>query len=505
MIWCSLPISFLLLSLAGCGGNAAIPVESQARSSASAEAAATKPSQAPPVSPAKSVANEVNSPPDGGRESPLSSSVTSRPTAPLVQSVVRPPDRRPRHDDRRLAEAGIHLYESKRLKLYTDIDPEIARTLPPLIDQAYEAWEAYFGPLPPDPARSEFQLTGYIMADRPLFQKLGLEPVDLQDFINGRHRGYQFWMYDQDLDYYRRHLMIHEATHCFMTIMPRVVLPPWYLEGTAELFGMHALTDDGRLELRILPDDPNHWGRIRLIQEEIAAGRLREFDDVRHLEPDDFLSDKAYAWSWALCAFLDRHPRYRERFQTLGRRLGERPFDELFDELFAADQSDLQEEWRLFARGLCYGYDVERAAIDFAPGRPLSPGASAGCEIAADRGWQSSGVRLVAGKRYRISAAGQFAVGSVPKLWISEPQGVSIRYFDGRPLGMVLGTLRADPVNHAARESSMADVLPVGRETEWTVPFDGTFYLRVNDAWNELRDNSGSVQVRIEEVAAVAE
>ena len=54
------------------------------------------------------------------------------------------------HDDAQLAELGVHLYESNRLKLYTDIDPEIARQLPEYVDQAYEAMVEYFGPLPPN-------------------------------------------------------------------------------------------------------------------------------------------------------------------------------------------------------------------------------------------------------------------------------------------------------------------------------------------------------------------
>ena len=74
------------------------------------------------------------------------------------QRVVRPSVKVPQHDDRRLAGMGIHRYESRHLVLYTDIDPELARPLPSLMDQAYAAWVDYFGPLPPDRERSDFQM-----------------------------------------------------------------------------------------------------------------------------------------------------------------------------------------------------------------------------------------------------------------------------------------------------------------------------------------------------------
>ena len=141
-------------------------------------------------------------------------------TGAAPQQVFRPNDPRAPHDDRKLAALGIRLYESKRLKLYTDIDPAVAATLPPVIDQAYDALVKYFGPLPPDRARTEFQMTGYLIKDDQLFREVGLIPEDLPRFEHGRHRRTEFWMREQKYDYYRRPLLIHEATHCFMTVMP---------------------------------------------------------------------------------------------------------------------------------------------------------------------------------------------------------------------------------------------------------------------------------------------
>lgn len=63
--------------------------------------------------------------------------------------VVRPAVKRVEYDDARLSELGIRRFESKRLRLFTDIDPEKAKGLPGLVDQVYVAWTGYFGELPP--------------------------------------------------------------------------------------------------------------------------------------------------------------------------------------------------------------------------------------------------------------------------------------------------------------------------------------------------------------------
>ena len=420
---------------------------------------------------------------------------TKSPPAAETATIFRPDDMRPRHDDAKLAKMGIQRYESKHLLLYTDIDPEIARTLPPLIDQAYAALEDYFGPLPPNRARTPFQVTAYIIGDKELFQQSGLIPQDLPGFNSGRHRGAECWMYDQELPYYRRHLLIHESTHCFMTIMPDVRIPVWYLEGMAEMFGMHSLDARGKATFRILPRDPEQWGRIRLVQGDVAEGRLLTLADIDHFVPSDYLKDEPYAWSWALCKFLDTHPRYRDDFRELGRHTEGTQFPATFERLFGPKFADLQEEWLLFAHGLCYGDDIERAAIDFKAGQPLAAGKSQKIEVESDRGWQSSGIAVVKGRRYAFSASGRFTLAREPKPWISEPQGVSIRYFNGRPLGRLIGTVRAD---EGEAGSMVRNIFDIGRGTEFVAPADGTLYLRLNDSWDSLADNTGGVEVEVQ-------
>lgn len=413
--------------------------------------------------------------------------------------VYRPDDDRAQHDDKALAAIGIHLYESKRLKLYTDIDPEIARTLPAIMDQAYDAWVDYFGPLPGNHAGTEYQMTGYIMADRRLFLETGLLPENLVDFMHGRHRGAEFWMNDQEHDYYRRHLMIHEGTHCYMTTMPVIMPPPWYMEGMAELFGTHRIDPQGRATFRAMPQsslDVRGWGRVQIIEEERGAGRMLPVKDILSFTHKAFLKVEAYAWSWTLCKYLDAHPRYRQRFRELGGHLESNAFAREFRNSFFESRRELEAEWVLFIAGFEYGYDFQRSVVDLRQGKLLDVGEKLLCEVTAERGWQSSGVDVQKGETYELTAEGRVVLAKDPKPWIADANGVTIRYHAGHPLGILTATVL--PADNPM--ASALTVQAIGRGSTFIAPHDGTLYLRVNDDWGELADNSGAIHVRIAHV-----
>jgi hypothetical protein len=422
-----------------------------------------------------------------------------------VQRVFRPSVPVPRHDDRLLTARGIHRYESKHLILYTDIDPERARPLPRLMDEAYEAWEDYFGPLPPDREGNDFQMIGYIMADRELFRETGLMTADIHISLEGVYRNQIFWMNDQPIDYYRRHLMIHEGTHCFMMAFPNPTNQfIWYVEGMAELFRAHQTDALGHTQFRLFPRDKESFaglGWMRLIHEDVRAGGPRTIEAVLGMRPNDFQKYNAYAWSWALCAFLDGHPRYRDRFRRIGSLVTGRN-DSGFElgEVFKADWRDLSEEWLVYAGNVGYGYDIERTVLDLRPGSPLS-GRPAKIEVAAERGWQSTGILVERGQTYQIAAEGRCTIATVPKPWESEPQGISFRYHAGLPVGMLVATVRGTALLEQPTHTRMLEVLPIGRGKRLAPEVTGTLYFRVNDYWNELGDNDGSYQVTVTEAA----
>ena len=423
------------------------------------------------------------------------------PDSARASRVFRPDDDRPAHDDAALAALGIRRYESRRLVLYTDLPAEQARAIGPIVDQLCVALEDYFGPLPPARDGSDFQMTGYVCRTVNVMEEGGLLPGDLPLFNHGRHRGREFWMFVQNDFDYTRHLVLHEATHCFMTLLSGPVGPPWYIEGMAELFGTHRVASDGTATFRVTPETPDEmrgFGRLELIFDEVSAGRGKTLEQVFDQRPDDFLPATGYAWAWAACSFFDGQPRYRERFRKLGSLSARSRIGSAFAEEFGPDAAEINDGWAVSTHGLGYGYDRGRAAIAFRPGRPLTDGETATISVAADRGWQSAAVRVESGRTYTLTATGEVTLSQTGQPWVSTPAGIGFDYADGRPMGALLLAVRREPGAPAPDPASgLLSPEPLSGAITWTAPATGTLYFRINDAWNRLSDNTGAYAVTI--------
>ena len=396
---------------------------------------------------------------------------------------------------------GFRVLQGKHLTLYTDVPSSPAvDELPQVFDAAVPHWGAYFGIAPAKLA--DWRMRGFLMQSRERFAAAGLAPAELPEFKNGYSAGHDLWLYDQPSDYYRRHLLLHEGTHGFMNTQLGSCGAGWYMEGVAELLGTH-LWADGRLTLGVVPrrkDDVPLWGRIALVKAEIAAGRMRGIDDIVNDAVPSFTDNESYAWCWALATFLDGHPRYRPAFRGLQKSVNDPQFNAAFRRAFVAELPELRREWLVFAGELEYGVDVPPTAIVFRPGQPPAV-AGTQATVAVDRGWQSSGVRLEAGRKYRIRAVGRYQIATsnvagTPKPWPCEPGGVTLRYYRGRPLGILLGAVEPD-APAAGSQPAMLQPITVGLDTIIEPSVTGTLYLRVNDSNGELHDNAGSLTVEI--------
>jgi hypothetical protein len=287
-------------------------------------------------------------------------------------------------------------------------------------------------------------------------------------------------------------------THGFMYTRLRASAPPWYMEGIAELLATHQLVE-GKLAMNYFPqrkEETPDWGRIKLVQDGFAEGKALFFSQVVALPLEAHLRVENYGWCWAAAALLDGHPRYRERFRQVARDAAQPDFAERFRQTFADDWLDLDEEWQLFIGWIEYGFDRQRSAIDFRPGKDL-PTEGAKIKIAADRGWQSRGLRLEAGKGYRLRASGRYEVAQTPQPWISEPNGVSIRYYKAAPLGILAAAVRPEP-HQAGEVSTFFRAEFVGTLRVITPTTTGTLYLRINDSHAELSDNRGELEVDVQ-------
>ena len=98
--------------------------------------------------------------------------------------------------------------------------------------------------------------------------------------------------------------------------------PTWYMEGIAELLSTHRWDGD-RLQLGYFPKDREevpYWGRIKLIEDANAADEDLRLERLLPLSPRELTDRLGYAWAWAAAAFMDGHPRYRERLSPEPRR-----------------------------------------------------------------------------------------------------------------------------------------------------------------------------------------
>ena len=401
-------------------------------------------------------------------------------------------------DLQRLEVAGIRQLEGIHLTLYTDVPsrPEVDE-LPQVFDAAVLPWCEYFRVAADQVAT--WKMTGYLMERKERFQDAGLLPADLPPFLNGYQRGSEMWLYEQPSAYYRRHMLLHEGTHAFMNTQLLGCGPPWYMEGMAELMGTHRW-HEGHLQLAYFPKDRaevEQWGRIRMIDTEVAAGRSLSLEAIADYGPTAHLRNEPYAWCWGAAAFLDGHPQFSARFRQLPAHVRDSlpEFAAYFGTLFEADRRQLAEQWQLFVRHVDYGYDLEREAIVYdPPGTELT--GSREIRVRADRGWQSAGVRCESGATYVIEAAGRYQVAREPRIWWCEPGGVTIRYYAGRPLGILLAAV-SDESPPFTGLTPLAKPAAIGLGAELPCEAAGTLFLRINDAPAELADNAGELVVRV--------
>ncbi len=424
-------------------------------------------------------------------------------TAKPVVLTVTPRGKNLPIDDTKAAVAGIRKLTGKHLTLYTDVPPSPeVDDLPDAFDAAVPLWREYFR-VPPAGVTG-WHMTGFVMQEKSRFQGAGMLPADLPPFPNGFQRGRYLWLYDQSTAYYRRHLLLHEGTHAFMDLIVGGLGPPWYAEGMAELLGTHQW-QDGKLTLAYMPREKTEtpgWGRIKIVKDELAAERWMMPDDIMKYGPQAHRRNEPYGWCWALAAFFDSHPRTKKVFPLLRGRIRTTNLTQWFRQQVQDDWAFLYEDWQLFIENIEYGYDIERSAIVRKTAQAVPP-SGATATIAADRGWQSTGILLTKGSNYRIDAAGRYQLAETSKIWWCEPGGVTIHYYQERPLGVLLGAVRDD--TEPLREwTPLLEPGTIGLGKSFAAQSTGTLYLKINESAADLSDNQGEIIVRVQPTQQVS-
>jgi hypothetical protein len=436
-----------------------------------------------------------------------------------------------------LNESGIRKLEGKHITFYTDIksNTEVDR-LPQIFDLLVSELCAYFEV---ELAKyDKFHVRAFLIDDLSKFSKHGI----INNGIDLRY-GYSFqnqiWVRRQKSGYYQRHLFMHEGVHAFMFYAFGTSMPIWYCEGIAEMLATHKL-ENGKLKLGWFPTDsksvPN-LGRIETVKKIIENNDKNNNDKNKTKETTQKINiselshlltlDKKtaheqielYEMCWSFVMFCEHHRRYCKAFRKLVFKLTDSNIDfaKRFIMLIARENKvdistallQLEADWNDFKKNICYDYDFNRAEIDFSP---LSNNVTKNSTdnlfpdtiIHADRGWQNSGLKLEAGKQYKLTASGKFQLAEKPDTWRSEPDGITIKYNQKMPIGklqaMIIPDINLQMPNFL--NASNYNFLPleyktIGSNTTWQPTKSGLLLFKINDAANSLHDNKGKITIKI--------
>ncbi len=395
-------------------------------------------------------------------------------------------------NESRVSANSILKQRGNHLTLYTDVrDRADVEALVRVFDAALPQWCAYFDI---DPTRAEdWHLRACIIGEETRFRNAGLMPADLPSFPAGFQRGHEMWVYFQPGNYYTRHLVLHEGTHSFMQWFLGGVGAPWYCEGMAELLGLNRWSDPTlkigyRLKDR---SEAEYWGRIKLIKDECKKENGMLLDDVFNISGFAFRDVRSYAWSWAACEFFSNHPLAKKEYAKLKKYVHLNPsqFNQQFVEAIAPVRKQLDRDWKLFIGEVEFGYDIENgvlhAATESGDNRFL---------IAANQSWQNTDIHLQPGDQVWVAGRGRFTVAQKNQTpWPCESNGVTIDYYRGKPLGMLVAGILGEDGTVDGLFSETA----IGLKRKFEASQAGVLCLRINESPAHLSDNQGQLEVAV--------
>lgn len=401
-------------------------------------------------------------------------------------------------DEAKVKAAKLNVIKGKYVTLYTDLPlSKSVSELPKIFDMAVPMWCEY---LKVDPKELDsWHLTACLIGDFQKFLPSGLvdEVPNLRHGYSQRHK---FWIREQQEEYYRRHLFLHEGVHCLMTHLFGRFGALWYMEGTAELLAVHRW-NSGKLEIGFMPESreevPSFY-RIDTIARLVREGEKITVNDVFNLSYTKFQETEAYALSWAMSILCANHPDYRDAFWEYVIEIPRNLSPVRFSELLGPEKmAALEVDWAYFISHISYNYDLGRDVITDPTRAKMGPGKGKVIELRTDTGWSNSGIAIEKGKNYQIEARGRYSIMAKPVVWWCEPQGVTIKYCDGRPLGQLLACVIPSIKRDAAE--AVREPMVIGTGTTFEAESSGTLFFRINEHSVDLHDNTGTIKIGVRE------
>jgi hypothetical protein len=391
-------------------------------------------------------------------------------------------------------------YDGKHIQLHTNVGTKAdAEDFVAAFDAATQQW-AEFWNLSRDTVAS-WSVDAIVMSDRNAATIAGLMEPRIPDFKFGYASGNTVYVMNQPSLYYTEHLLLHEGVHALALHAFGGRGPTWFMEGTAELMATHR----GRgaaVKINQIPasrEESPFWGRLKLIRDQRDKKTIPTVETIMKAPPrlDGDVGD--YTWSWAASMLLTEYPEYKETFQAMT-LAGHDSTNELTRQLYQRLMGNwpvLVARFRLMSHSLDYGFDWERERVAISASDPAWKNEPIRLVVNASQGWQSAGVLFPAGARIAIEATGTCTLANDPKPWSSEPDGVTIRYHDGKPLGRLLACAVPVAYDRSATTLPALDIESVGAGSEIKISQLSWLVLRINDFAGELSDNTGAFSVQV--------
>ncbi|MFM8892183.1 MAG: hypothetical protein ACKOTB_11300, partial [Planctomycetia bacterium] len=283
----------------------------------------------------------------------------------------------------------------------------------------------------------------------------------------------------------------------------------WYTEGIAELLATHRLAAPaeqpaapkaaGAFVPTPIPKragDVEQLGRIERIRQLRKAVECPGLEEVLATPASRHQDLSAYAGSWAAVALFSLHPRHSAVFKAIERGALDATFTDRLIAQAGFDADLAARDFDAFTDDLDYGYDFTRSAVDWDPGRPLD--GLRRVDVQSGRGWQNSGWSLRKGEQASLSTSGRCTIGIIPAGGTSpevrletEPAGISLRWYRGRPLGRLLVAQWVDEPPGGGRPRFV--VLAEGAGGACKAATDGPLSCKLNEPPGEFDDDEGSL------------
>jgi hypothetical protein len=215
------------------------------------------------------------------------------------------------------------------------------------------------------------------------------------------------------------------------------------------------------------------------------------------MHPPDttFVEDSQYANAWALLWLINHHPDLQPEFKSLAACRTQGQFNDAMAKIPKHTLHQMNQIWLLYIDGLAEAdaSTVRFPALNAAPSQKAKIANTLPFKLMLDAGqqWVFTGIELTAGQQVIIECQGRYVVRKTTKPWMSEPDGITIDYVRGRPIGEVIGAIVSTDGAKTTRH------IPIGTSQTLMSPIDGVLWLQINDEWSGRADNDGKVEVHI--------